>query len=258
MIKQLLQRTKKKLFLPCSSEVYAGLHGPNKSADAVYLPAYDRLFMLLKHFYLNGLRGDIFEFGVFQGYTAHLLASCMNRFQLKSAALHLFDSFEGLPSASEVDQLGYESQNKIWQSGMLKTTAGVEKLIESTLGHMLGKQRLHVVKGFFDETLPPYLGALESPRALLVHLDCDLYSSSKCVLQALFKYGLIQDGTVLICDDWMTSMGNPNLGQRRAVKEILEEFPSWEFEPYFNYGMGSQVFVIHDTSLTSGRRFEVS
>ncbi|MFC2049428.1 hypothetical protein ACFLR2_01990, partial [Chlamydiota bacterium] len=56
--------------------------------------------------------------------------------------------------------------------------------------------------------------------------------------------------------DWMTSFGNPHLGQRKAVQEILQEYPQWDFEPYFNYGIGSQVFVMHDLSISKGKKFE--
>ena len=229
-----------------------------KPADAVYLPAFDRIFLLLKHFYSSGLRGDILEFGVFLGYSARVLAANIKRYKFNSTRLHLFDSFEGFPEAVEKDLSIYEVINGIWQRGGLSTPKEIELLIEKGLQKELGKERVSVTKGFFNQTLEETIRKGALSKALLVHLDCDLYSSSKYVLHTLFEHGLIQDGTIVICDDWMTSLGNPNLGQRKAVAEILLENPQWQFEPYLNYGLGSQVFVAHDLSVSCGKKFSDS
>lgn len=132
--------------------------------------------------------------------------------------------------------------------------AGLEKRLQKGLQKILGEDRVHVAKGFFDKTLENYLKKKRYKKAALIHLDCDLYSSSKYVLTKLFEYDIIQDGTIVICDDWMCSLGNPHLGQRKALTDTLEEFSGWQFEPYLNYGMGSQVFVVHDLKITEGKK----
>lgn len=234
------------LFKPGVREIYQGLHGDNKSADAVFLPAFDRIFLLLSAFYQSGLRGDILEFGVMLGYSSKLLADCLHRFDLRGSRLHLFDSFEGLPKPEGEDLNCYECQRGFWQEGILKTPPGLETLIKKALEKKLGNGRLFVVKGYFEKTLERHIEEKKITKAALVNLDCDLYSSSKYVLQTLIKYELLQEGTILICDDWMTSFGNPHLGQRKAVAEVLQENPHWEFEKYMNYGLGSHVFIAHE------------
>ena len=220
------------------------------------MPAFDKLFLLLSAFYKNGLRGDVLEFGVMLGYSAQILAGCISRFHMDSARLHLFDSFEGLPVMSDEDQKSYEYVNGAWAEGILAAPTGLDVIVQKELRKVLGEQRVFAVKGYFEETLEKHLIEKKVGKALLINLDCDLYSSSKYVLSTLFKHDIIQDGTLLICDDWMTSFGNPNLGQRKAVQEILQEYPHWEFEPYMNYGVGSQVFVIHDLSIARGKKLE--
>ena len=247
---------KRWLFRPCSGSIYQGQHGLDKTADAVYLPAFDKIFLLLSAFYSNGLRGDILEFGVMYGYTARILADCISRFKLKDVRLHLFDSFEGLPTMSEEDQNSYEIVNGTWSKGALCTPPGLEGILEKKLRKRIGTEKLFVVKGYFERTLEQHIREKKINKAILINLDCDLYSSSKYVLRTLFEYDLVQDGALLICDDWMTSFGNPNLGQRKAVQEILQEHPQWEFEPYMNYGIGSQVFVMHDLSIAKGKKLE--
>lgn len=247
---------KKYLFKPGLREMYQGLHGQDKTADAVFLPAFDKIFLLLSAFYKNGLRGDVLEFGVMLGYSARLLTRSISRFQLDSVRLHLLDSFEGLPALSEEDQNCYESVNGAWNEGVLCAPAGLDTILKKELCKELGEKRVLTVKGYFEQTLERHIRDQKIEKVILINLDCDLYSSSKYVLRTLFEYDLIQDGTLLICDDWMTSFGNPNLGQRKAVQEILQEHPQWAFEPYMNYGVGSQVFVIHDLSIAKGKEFE--
>jgi len=248
-----MQFLKKKLFRPIVEHLYYGL-AKQKNADAVFIPAFDRIFLQLSAFYFNGLCGDILEFGVLQGYTSKIIADCMKRFRLKKIRLHLFDSFEGLPETNSEDQRTYECMNGLWGKGIMDVPQGLDRLIESKLQKKLGKERVFVVKGYFEQTLENHIREKKITKAALVNLDCDLYSSSKHVLNTLFQYNLIQDGTLLICDDWMTSFGNPNLGQRKAVHEVLTNYPNWEFEKYFNYGIGSQVFIAHDLSVTCGRK----
>ena len=247
---------KRALFRPVADSLYQGLSTDKNKADSVFVPAFDRIFLLLKAFYLNGLSGDILEFGVLQGYTSQLIADCMKRFRLKRARLHLFDSFEGLPEATQQDQYNYECIKGFWSKGVMNVPEGIDRLIEATLRKKLGTDHVFAVKGYFEKTLETHIRDKKITKALLINLDCDYYSSSKYVLRTLFEYDLIQDGTILICDDWMTSFGNPLLGQRRAVAEIRAEYPRWEFEPYLNYGIGSQVFVVHDLSIAHGKTHE--
>jgi len=236
----------KKLFNPASESIFL-LSG--KNTDAFYRPAFERIFLLLKAF---GLRGDIYEFGVFRGYTSRLFAEYASRFEL-DAHLHLFDSFEGLPEFSHEDQKTYESKKGDWKKGSMGVPLDLEKELQKNLQTILGKDRIHVIKGFYEETLERYFQK-NRKKAAIVHVDCDLYSSSRHVFSKLFEYNLIQDGTIVICDDWMCSLGNPNLGQRKALADTLEENPGWQFEPYLNYGFGSQVFVVHDLKISEGKK----
>lgn len=244
------------LFQPITPHLYKGLEKVKGGADAMHIPAYQKIFLLLSAFYFNGLRGDVLEFGSFSGYSAQLFAKGIKRFRLKQSRLHLFDSFEGLPSFSKGDLQTYESVNGVWNQGGMSLPPRFDQLLQKKLEKILDKDRVHVVKGFFEKTMEKHIEQSQVKKALLVHLDCDLYSSSQSVLRTLMKKQIFQDGTILICDDWMTNFGNPNLGQRLAVKEILEEYPQWKFEEYFNYGMGSQVFLAHDLSISQGKKWK--
>ena len=128
----------------------------------------------------------------------------------------------------------------------MAVVGGLDGYIQKKLNKILPSERIRMVKGFFEQTLTDYFHSLKGVKAQIVHLDCDLYSASKYVLDFLFQHAIIQDGTLLIFDDWMTSLGNPNLGQRKAVQEVLATHPNWALEKYFNYGIGSHLFIAHD------------
>jgi O-methyltransferase len=57
-------------------------------------------------------------------------------------------------------------------------------------------------------------------RAAIVWLDADLYSSTVPVLN--FITPLVQDGTVLVFDDWFSFRGSPFKGVQKAFYEWVE------------------------------------
>lgn len=241
-------RKKRSLFQPASGASFSYLDKlGRKRIDRVYEETFNELFILMKSLHL---KGDFFEFGVFQGYSSLLLAKKIKQFDLRESKLHLFDSFIGLPEGKSIDCNSYEHVLGVWDTGAMRIIEGGEKQIQKKLERLLPSSRVSLSKGFFEETLESYISQQPGLKARLIHLDCDLYSASKFVLDALLKNEIIQDGTLLIFDDWMTSLGNPHLGQRKAVAEILAEYPMWSFEKYLNYGVGSHVFVAHDLRIT--------
>lgn len=226
-------------FKPCY-DIPFRLLGRKKSIKKVYQDVFDDLFVLMKclHF-----QGDVFEFGVFHGFTSKILAQNLAKFKFDQAELHLFDSFEGLPDAKGLDTSGYEYKSGVWIKGSMNVAQGLDGYIQTKLSNIL-PNRVHTIKGFFENTLENYL--LTPRKAMLVILDCDLYSSTKYVLETLIAHNVIQDGTIIIFDDWMTSLGNPLLGQRKACDEVLQKNPHLSFEKYGNYGLGAHIFIAHD------------
>jgi hypothetical protein len=120
--------------------------------------------------------GHVLEFGVFQGGTIRYIAK-----QLPSGqAIHGFDSFEGLPEAWSGFDLG---QSAFSTGGKLpKVPANVT---------------LH--KGWFSNTLPEWAQKNQGAVAFM-HVDCDLYSSTMDILNAL--QDRIQPGTVVLFDEY--------------------------------------------------------
>ena len=148
--------------------------------------------------------GDVVEFGVFTGVSLSLLAKG-HSFDPKGMQRRFvgFDSFEGLPPLAET--------HARWREGACATTVSWHPLVEPGArvtpditrnlfaACQLDPPELHV--GRFDHTASTCFPSPYSAVAL-VHLDCDLYQSTKDALSYLLQHNHIAAGAVLLFDDW--------------------------------------------------------
>jgi hypothetical protein len=74
-------------------------------------------------------------------------------------------------------------------------------------------------KGWFDQTLPDFVANHPGPIAFL-HVDCDLYSSTKTIFQ--FLGDRIVPGTVILFDEYFNYPGWRD-HEHRAFTELVEE-----------------------------------
>jgi hypothetical protein len=146
-------------------------------SEAMVLP--DRLDLLKFALSRAPAVGLVLEFGVEKGASLRHLAG------LRSGPVHGFDSFEGLPGD--------------W--GGTKEAAGAFSL-KGRLPKVPANAVLHV--GWFDQTLPPFL-ASEPGDCALVHVDCDIYTSTAIIFEQL--KGRIKQGTVIVFDEYFNYPG---------------------------------------------------
>ncbi len=116
------------------------------------------------------------EFGVYRGASMRLWSKLLTN---PLSRLHGFDSFEGLP----------EHWTTVAPRGHYSAGGQIPKIDDS---------RVTFFKGWFEDTLPTY--SLGDYDRLVVSLDADLYSSTKCVLDSLEK--AIAPGTYLYFDEF--------------------------------------------------------
>ena len=154
--------------------------------------------------------GNILEFGVHTGSTINQIAK-----KLTNKQIHGFDSFEGLPEDWPMLEKHYRWPEKIRHK---KGYFALDKLPT-----VLPNVKLW--RGWFDNTIPQYLETEDKDISFL-HVDCDLYSSSKTVLSGLNDY-IVKD-TIIVFDDFY-SWGHKRYetweeGEYKALKEWLEEY----------------------------------
>jgi len=124
--------------------------------------------------------GHYLEFGVFTGGTIRYIAQCIG-----SRTIHGFDSFEGLPEAWSGLGLGGKTFD-----------------VKGRLPRVPGNVTLH--RGYFDKSLPQWL--TDHPgQVAFVHIDCNLYSSTKTILDLLAPR--LAKGTVILFDEYFNFPG---------------------------------------------------
>jgi methyltransferase family protein len=131
---------------------------------------------LLTHAMSIRKKGLVLEFGVASGRTIKHLAS------LTSEPVYGFDSFEGLPEP--------------WYGGIDKGAfAGPIPKVPS---------HVHLICGLYSETLPEFLRE-HSEEVSLIHVDCDLYSSTAIVFQSLSNR--VSSGCIIVFDEYFNYPG---------------------------------------------------
>lgn len=133
--------------------------------------------------------GMILEFGVFTGSTINRISSVTSR------QVYGFDSFEGLPED--------------WVGNMNKGYFACEMPDVNP--------NVTLIKGFFDTSLLPFLEK-NTDVVGFCHIDCDLYSSSKYVLDTLSSR--FQNGTLILFDELACYQGYEQY-EYRAFLEFL-------------------------------------
>ena len=153
----------------------------------------------------------ILEFGVRHGTSIRQLAS------LTSKSIYGFDSFEGLPED--------------WHQE--------SKEVYSTKGK-IPKVPAHVtlIPGWFEETLPLFLEKHEEDVAL-INIDCDIYSSTKTVLDLLSPR--IKKGTIIIFDEYIGNL-HWEEDEHKAFMESVSKY-QWKYEYLFYSAYTKQVVV---------------
>ena len=118
--------------------------------------------------------------------------------------VHGFDSFEGLPEAWHHLPKGSYS------------TKGVIPTVQENV-------TLH--KGWFEETLPGFIEKHQAPVRFM-NIDCDIYSSTRTVLDHLAKQ--IIPGTVIVFDEYI---GNASWREDefKAFQEAVVRY-GWNYE----------------------------
>lgn len=154
------------------------------------------------------ISGDIAEVGVYQGGSAMLICEAKGE-----KHLHLFDTFEGIPSIQKIDK---------FREGQFASQ------LDDTQNYLKDEMNVHFYKGIFPDTAGPIEGNYFS----FVHLDVDTYESTKGCIE--FFYPRMNKGGVIISHDYI-----PAKGVRKAFDEFFADKP----EPIIEMS-GTQCLIV--------------
>lgn len=146
-----------------------------------------------------------------------------------------FDSFQGLPDIEGIDKNG-----KDFVKG--KYLCSEKKFLKNLSNAGVLMEKVNVVSGWYENTcIKETRDKLSLKKAAIIHIDCDLYTSTKVALK--FIEPLLTDGTIIIFDDWFCFKGNPNLGEQKAFWEWQEKIADWIFVEYQKIGPWTNSFI---------------
>lgn len=181
---------------------------------------------VLRYVEAAGIEGAFVETGTYTGGASAYMLRALQRLRSGKPPREYwgFDSFEGMPAPSQQDG----DHGSIWITG--KRLANIDSAELGALkGHEVNRadydqcldylrqtgypsQHIHLVKGWFQDTLKPTkekIGAIA-----LLRMDGDFYDSTKVVFEEL--YDQVVEGGVVIIDDYGSFEGC-----RRATEEFL-------------------------------------
>ena len=177
-----------------------------------------------------------FEFGCHSGRTFSAAVNAANYLGLEEAKFFAFDSFEGLPK-TEVETDG------IFQEGEFSTSVKeFKKIIKNRTGLQLDDE--NIIKGYYSDTLTDAL-QLKLPKAGIVHIDVDLYSSTVEVLE--FIKPLLAEGSIIIFDDWYCFNPAKKQGEALAFEQFCEANSEFSFEEWKSYSTFGKSFFVTKT-----------
>ena len=181
-----------------------------------------RLYLsCVRYLLTNSIRENAyyFEFGC---YSCNTLGLAWKHFRHHfNFDYVVFDSFEGLPKISKIDETAIFAER-----GMRISLEDFQAKVKA-IG--IDQKKLRAVKGFYNASLTEELQTeLSGKRIAVAMIDCDLYESTVPVLEFIRPF--LQQGSILIFDDWSCYFGSNKKGERRAFAEFTAKYPEFTFQ----------------------------
>lgn len=151
------------------------------------------------------LDGDFAECGVYKGGSAFLIAETLASSSVEDKETHLFDTFTGMPAMANQDP-----------SGLKEGRFG-----DTSLADVKQYLRDFPFVVFHPGLIPSTLESVKDKRFAFVHVDVDLYQTTKDCLN--FFYNRLTRGGVMIFDDYGWTFFKES--EKKAVDEFFEDKP---------------------------------
>ncbi len=141
------------------------------------------------------IQGIWAEFGVYRGKTLQQIS------KFTSNIVYGFDSFEGLPEK--------------WRDGF-------DKGFFDQNGELpIVNSNVKLIKGWFNKTLLPFIQS-QNKKVSFIHMDADLYSSTKYIFEVLKEY--IDTDCIIVFDELVNYSGfDGETGELKAFYEFISQ-----------------------------------
>jgi O-methyltransferase len=154
---------------------------------------YMKNIALAKKF--RNIKGAVVECGTWRGGMIAGIATKLGN----NRSYFLYDSFEGLPPAKEIDGLNAIEWQGDKTSAKYFDNCKAEMVFAENAMKISGVQNYKITKGWFSDTLPLYDA---TNKIAILRLDGDWYESTMDCLVNLYQH--VEHGGVVIMDDYHT------------------------------------------------------
>ena len=202
--------------------------------DADFSLFLRKAFIALK---FNGIEGDYSEFGSNGANTLCIAHRLLAEYSYELGPFHLwaFDSFQGFP-----DSRLEEDAHPHWFKGNMATSLDEFHRLCASRG--VPRSAYTTVPGFYEQSLDPSAPGPRPERIRLAYIDCDMYTSTRCVLQ--FLAPRLQHGMVVAFDDYYCYSSTAPSGERLAASDAFAGSRQWRLLPYVQFGWHGMSFIV--------------
>jgi O-methyltransferase len=194
-----------------------GKDWPVRGTTMVGLRRLDQLQKCIETIVADGIPGDVIETGVWRGGASILTAATLLSLGDEERGVWLADSFEGLPKA-DIENYPIDAEADILST--YDFLAVSEDRVRAALERYgVLDDRVHFLKGWFSDTLPPLLG---NHQWSLLRLDGDHYESTIVALESLYP-DLAPGGFVVVDDYGAIAQCQLAVNDFRAANGIEDE-----------------------------------
>ena len=196
------------------------------------------MFDLAATYCTGGTRGDIFEFGTFQGFTLQCAYHAFNgRKKADDRRFIAFDSFSGVMGVKD---------GEAYKDGDFSTSE--ESFKFSNFLAEVPEEKIIIINGPYSKTLDSNADNTRQriqpvEAAAMVHIDCDVEEPARLALNFVTPY--LRQGSLLLFDDYDGHHADNTKGERGALRGWLRENTNFEVEPYRCYHAGARSFIVH-------------
>ena len=186
----------------------------------------------------DNTRGSYLEFGIFTGSSFNFAMKVNKKIEKlgygdMNCEFIGFDSFKGFGDVKKNDE------HPNFRSHVFSVN---EKKVLENINKNAKKQKYRIIKGFYQDTVANKTTKdLKIDKARIVMIDCDLKEPTRLALE--FIKPAIQEGTIILFDDFAFFKGNKDKGECGAFNDFKKKYPEILFRRIFDYGYGSRAFI---------------
>ena len=212
-------------FIPPYLEFSLGKYFAIKKA--MYITAHDRT------------SGSYLEFGVFTGSSFNFAMKTNRKIEKIFGPMDCefigFDSFQGFGEISKDDE------HPAFKNKVFSVFVNKEKVIQNIKKISKG-QKSRIVEGFYKDTIKNKTTAdFKIDKARVIMIDCDLKESTHLALE--FIKPSIQEGTIILFDDYNYFKGSKDKGEYAAFSDFRKKYPEISFRRIFDCGYNGRAFI---------------